>query len=789
MQRFNIADTNQQPDSELGVKEILYLLRRHLPLISITTIFVIVVAMLYTLIQIPTYNASSMVVVEERNQTGAMFDFGGETNLSLINTMNNEMELLKSRTLSEEVVNDLWNSEHRNNMYLFETRIYKPEGLRKPLRGIWNSIFNRNLKEKFYHENTLIPQTLLSEASGIIRDNINLINERNTNVLRITMESNDPQESALLANTVAKLYQQRDMEWSTGEVVNLRSFLQNQLTKVEADLQIVEDSLRRFQEQEQIFELEGNAKQLMDQLGDVETKYRSILAEINIIRERMRFIDSRLSEEEKNLKEQLLNSIDARLTALRTEIAQTEANLVRNESTYGVNHEAVLSLQSKLNRLKAELEEQTNQLIESGTSVTDPIQYRQALMDTSLYLESRLANYQSQAREYRKIVDQYTRELNTLPAKSVQFAQLERDRSVLAETYSLIRQKLEEARITEASQLGKVRIIDPAIPPLSKTSPSTMLNLFFGLIVGVGIGALAAFLIEQTDNTLKNTSDIERRGLNVIGIIPDITKAKGTYGRRQKRKLKRVKEQEYKMGTINVTNDIKRRIITKEDPRSPIAEAYRSLRTSLTYASVDSELKSLIVTSAGPGEGKTTTITNLAITFANIGKRTLLIDADLRRPVVHKIFNFNIEPGLTHYLTGFPRNIHPLVKQTEIKNLQVITAGATPPDPSVLLSSQRMHEFIKNIEIGWDIILFDAPPAVAVTDASLLAKDINQFILVVKSGVTDKLAFDRTIQMLSGADAPITGVVMNAVSPRTSYESYHYYNEYYNYYSSDDNKS
>ena len=789
MPRFNIADTNQQPDSELGVKEILYLLRRHLPLISITTIFVVVVAMLYTLIQIPTYNASSMVVVEERNQTGAMFDFGGETNLSLINTMNNEMELLKSRTLSEEVVNDLWNSEHRNNMYLFETKIYQPEGLRKPLRGIWNSIFNRNLKERFYPENTLIPQTLLSEASGIIRDNINLINERNTNVLRITMESNDPQESALLANTVAKLYQQRDMEWSTGEVVNLRSFLQNQLTKVEADLKIVEDSLRRFQEQEQIFELEGNAKQLMDQLGDVETRYRSILAEINIIKERMRFIDSRLSEEEKNLKEQLLNSIDARLTALRTEIAQTEANLVRNESTYGVNHEAVLSLQSKLNRLKAELEEQTNQLIESGTSVTDPIQYRQALMDTSLYLESRLANYQSQAREYKKIVDQYTRELNTLPAKSVQFAQLERDRSVLAETYSLIRQKLEEARITEASQLGKVRIIDPAIPPLSRTSPSTMLNLFFGLIVGVGIGALAAFLIEQTDNTLKNTSDIERRGINVIGIIPDITKAKGTYGRRRKRKLKQNKDQEYKMGTINVANDIKRRIITKEDPRSPIAEAYRSLRTSLTYASVDSELKSLIVTSAGPGEGKTTTITNLAITFANIGKRTLLIDADLRRPVVHKIFNFNIEPGLTHYLTGFPRNIHPLVKQTEIKNLQVITAGATPPDPSVLLSSQRMHEFIKNIEIGWDIILFDAPPAVAVTDASLLAKDINQFILVVKSGVTDKLAFDRTIQMLSGADAPITGVVMNAVSPRTSYESYHYYNEYYNYYSSDDNKS
>jgi capsular exopolysaccharide synthesis family protein len=225
--------------------------------------------------------------------------------------------------------------------------------------------------------------------------------------------------------------------------------------------------------------------------------------------------------------------------------------------------------------------------------------------------------------------------------------------------------------------------------------------------------------------------------------------------------------------------------MTKEDPRSPISEAYRSLRTSLTYASVNNDLKSLIVTSPGPGEGKTTTITNLAITFANIGKRTLLVDADLRRPMIHNIFNFKIEPGLTHYLTGFPRNIHPLVKQTEIKNLQVVTAGAMPPDPSVLLSSQRMHEFIKNVEIGWDIILFDAPPAVAVTDASLFAKDISHFILVVKAGGTDRAAFDRALQMLQGADAPITGVVMNAVSQRTSSESFHYYTEYYHYYGPD----
>jgi uncharacterized protein involved in exopolysaccharide biosynthesis len=195
-----------------------------------------------------------------------------------------------------------------------------------------------------------ISDSLLLKAATTIRTDMSVTNERNSNVLKISMTSNDPDESSLLANTVARLYQQRDMEWSAGEIINLRRFLQNQANQVEAELHIVEDSLRQFQEREQIFELEGNAKQLLEQLGQIDTKYRSALAEINIIRERRRYVDSKLSQEEKTLKVQLLNSIDTRLFALRTEIAQTEANLMRNASTYGEDHEAVLSLRRKLTR-------------------------------------------------------------------------------------------------------------------------------------------------------------------------------------------------------------------------------------------------------------------------------------------------------------------------------------------------------------------------------------------------------------------------------------------------------
>ena len=830
MSNFKISDSHSphSDNSDLSLKEILFLIRRHFALITTIASTIFLLTILYTLSKVPTYSSSTMIVIEDQDQTSSMFDFDLGSNLNLISTMNSEVQLLTSRTLSEEVVKDLWNSSYRNNLFLFGTRKYLPTGIRKIVHGLLNSGLDNTKNVQWLDFEIAIPDSILMPAAGAIRSNMTVTNERKTNVLIITMTSNNPDEASLLANTVAKLYQQRDMELSAGEIINLRSFLEEKLKNVELNLTAAEQSLREFQEQEQIFELEGNAQQLLNQLGSVEIKYKTILAEINIIQENRRFIDSKLSQEEKTLKRQLLNSIDTRLLALRTEIAKTEANLVRNRSTYGDDHEAVLSLERKLVRLRVDLEEQTNQLIAGGTSVANPLKYRQALIDTSLFLESRLANFQSQAEEYRKIVNQYNRDLNTLPAKSLEFAQLERDRSVLAQTYALMRKKYEEARITEASQLGKIRIIDPAVPSLGRTSPNTKVNLALGLILGLGLGALAAFFIEQIDNSIKNVSDIERMGIKILGIIPDISKSKSaTKIRNNKRKTNKTpdgqtgfisaardikrrimgitpdisksksatkirnnkrktnKTPDGQTGFISAARDIKRRIITKEDPQSPISEAYRSLRASLTYASVDNQAKTIIITSPGPGEGKTTTITNLAITFANIGKRTLLVDADLRRPVIHRIFNLNIEPGLTQYLTESNLDIDSLIKQTEIKNLHVITAGATPSDPSGLLSSEKMHKFLKNLEIGWDIILFDAPPSIAFSDVPLLAKNINQFMIVVKSGQTDKFALNRTIQMLENVNAPIAGVIMNAVSPKTSYESYYYYRNYYNYYRDD----
>jgi len=778
--QFTNQPTLPQPafeEAELSLKDIYYILRRNVKIISISTLVILFLSAIITLLTVPEYESTAMIMVDEPNQSMAVFDLGFDSEMNLLN---NEMEILKSRTLAESAVEHLWNSEQRNNLFLFGTRVYEPEGYRKLLRQIMSlGIWQQDTVEAVYGS---IPDSVKLASVRSIRGNMVVSNQRNTNILKVTFTGADPGEAALLANTVVNLYTQRDQDWTTGEILNLKDFLDVQLANTKLELTQVEDSLRSFQEREQIYEVAGSAQLLLQQLTNIEGRYYTTIAEMNIATEKQRYVREQLTEEEKSLAERLLNSMNSRLLALRQEISQDEADLVKNSSLYGENHDAVISIRAKIQRLKSNLETQTNELIAQGISTADPLRYRQTLMDTVLTLEAVKAGFESRAVEYKKLVNSYNNQLGLLPWKTLQLARLERDRSVLSQTYNLLRQKLEEAKISQASQLGKVRTIDPAIPPEGRTKPNTKMNLLMGLILGLGLGIGGALLLEYLDNTVKSVEDVERKGLTILGIIPAI--GAGKYDRKKYKRKARDNGQEYDF--INKRSEaehLQRRLITHEDPKSPVAEAYRSLRTSLMYSSAGEQIKSILVSSPGPGEGKTTTVANLAITYANLGKKTLLLDTDLRRPVLHRVLNVSRDPGITHYLSGATDDFSSLVKATEIENLYCVSAGVIPPNPSELLGSERMLSLVAKLEEEWDMILFDSPPLVAVTDATMISKEIDRIVMVVKSGGTDKRAFNRTLLALQNVEAPLGGIVMNAVTSKNSYGSYYYYYQYYHYYS------
>jgi capsular exopolysaccharide synthesis family protein len=590
-----------------------------------------------------------------------------------------------------------------------------------------------------------------------------------------------PEEAKLVVNTVAKVFQNLDQKWSGEKASNSVDFLQNLVEIQETKLREAEKKLTHFKKQERMYDLDGNAISITSQIGTIEGEIYNSNSEININQEKYTLLKSKLSKDEKTLADQLMNNINVHVIALRNEISQLEAQLIQNIAQYGETHGAVKELKAKMEAQKVQLNSKVNELTKQGIIVQDPLQARFDIVSELITLDSEITGLKLKQVESKSLLKVFESKLDALPPKQLEFSRLQRNNMVLAQNYSLLRQKLEEAKINVASQVGKVQIVDTARSP-GNSRHNNKRTILMGLVFGFAAGVALAFGFEFLDNTVKTTHDIERKNLTVLGIIPSIgddyiiKKRWWSSGRKSRSSSKSNRK-------------LKRRLITREDPRSPVSEAYRSLRTSMLYTSPDKKIKSILVSSAGPGEGKTTTVANLAITYANLGKRTILIDTDLRRPVVHKVLDLNKEPGITDYLSGNTDDFKDIIQETEIENLFVVTSGIIPPNPSELLGSDRMTELVQKLENEWDMILFDSPPLVAVTDATMVSKAIDQIVMVVKVGQTDKKAFEHTINSLRNVNAPLGGVILNAVTHKNSYGSYYYYYQYYHYYGSDKESS
>ena len=541
---------------------------------------------------------------------------------------------------------------------------------------------------------------------------------------------------------------------------HLKNFLIDQINKKEIEMAQGENELKKFQEQEKIFGLDENSNLLLQNLINAESELYNKKAEFNILAEREKYIRSQLTDEEEKLSESVTNNINERLYAIKNEIAIKEAELISAISQQGDGHPVVKDLNIKLKKLKSSLESETRTLISQGISVADPIKYRQNLMDSLISINALSATIETQINELHNLVKEYELDLELMPEKYLKFSRLTRDLNVDSETYSLMRQKLEEAKINEASQIGKVRVIDTAIPILKKVKPNKRIILILGLLVGLSIAVLIIFTIEYFDYTVKSIDELDSRKLSILTIVPAI----GNHNSDGKK----TKKYQTKLGSAE---KIQRRLITQEDPKSPVSESYRTLRTSLMYSGhkKKGDGNILLISSPGPGEGKTTTIVNLAITYANLGMKTILIDTDLRKPVVHKIFSLNRDIGITSYVSGIENEYRNIINKTEVENLDVIASGVIPPNPSEMLASVQMKDLLVNLKKEYDIILMDSPPLLAVTDTMVCMKNANQFVLVVRSGKTEKGGLDRSLDMLEIASAPMAGVVMNAVDESTSY--------------------
>ena len=771
---INLRDKNQEliSDGEIDIKEIWRIIRSYRKAIALIFSIVLLFTVYFTLTTEPVYQSTTLVMIKESGSDAGsfVFDFGMSNSKQ---RLQNETEVLNSYYLHDQVVQSLIEDRSADRLALFGTRYIRTRYRLVDYFFEWigkgtNTAIHPN--ELTYNQRIQIVQSLRSQSR--------IYPVREADVLKIAVNSSDSSDAVFLANRISKVYQNLDLAGGQGEMHFVLTFLDSQIIKYENRLGVVEDQLEQFQSDFQIYSLDGAAGLLLKDLTDYESVYHTNVAELEVAQERVKYLKSQLSNSEQALMAEITNTNNPMIVALRGKIAELEAQKVQQMVDEGWNEQSLQSrdFNRRISEMKIKLTSITESLILSGWSEEDPFAASQEIFNKIVEQEVEVHAARSRAEEYHKLVDQMSGRLVNLPAQTLQYARLERELKLNENLYLTMKQKYEESRITEAGQLGKVRILDPALIAY-KIKPNKRTNLLLGLFLGLGFGIGYAVLREFLDNTIKAVEQLERKGLTVLGIIPDMHHQTGGH-------IKAQAINPSKGGT-----DFRRRLITYEDPKSPVSESYRSLRTNISYASADKKIKSLLVSSPQPGEGKSTTVANLAIAFAQLRKRTLLIDADLRKPVQHNVFDHPRGPGLSEYLVGELQDFSTIVRKTKVENLFLVTAGELPPNPSELLGSNRMSELVDKLEKEWDMILFDSPPIVAVTDSSMVSAEIDSMVMVIKAGQTDRSAVDRALDTISNVKSPLIGAILNGANPETLAGKYSYYYSYYNYYYSSEGTS
>ncbi|MBU1747098.1 MAG: polysaccharide biosynthesis tyrosine autokinase [Chloroflexi bacterium] len=346
------------------------------------------------------------------------------------------------------------------------------------------------------------------------------------------------------------------------------------------------------------------------------------------------------------------------------------------------------------------------------------------------------------------------------PNTAAEETELGRLQTALAQyrsNYATLLSNYEAIRLAEAQAMDSVIVFQEATVPGDPVLSNTKVNVLLAAAVGAALAIGIAFLVEYLDDTLKSPQDVSR----VLGLT-----TLGTVARMRTKKRNGRSEDE---------------LVTTATPRSPVSEAFRTLRTNIQFSSVDKPIRRLLVTSAGPSDGKSITAINLAIVMAQSGQSVILIDTDLRRPVLHKALSLSNDKGITNRLLADPAgDLDGCLLPTGVENLRLLASGPLPPNPSELLGSQRMHKLIEQLEQQADVLIFDSPPVLAVTDAAVLAGQMDGVVLVIAAGGTREDMARRVLAELTQVGAPILGVVLNKVPVgRGGGYGYYYYRHYY----------
>jgi len=569
-------------------------------------------------------------------------------------------------------------------------------------------------------------------------DSLSVSPVRRSNLVEVSFYSEDAALAARVANQLSADYIDQNLQVKWDETIKASEWLQGQLVGLKGKLEKSEDTLQAYAQANSILFVEEKKNLVNERLAQLQEQYTKTQAE-RFQKEALYGLvqAGKVQDLPGFLSNRLIQDLAVRLSELERDYSQLTA-------TVKPDYPKAVALEKQIDTLQASLDRQKKALAQN---IVD--EYRSAMANE---------RYLTQALEQQK------KEVNDIAEKSIQYNILKREVDTSKQLYDGLLQRLKEAQVSAGLKASNIRIVDAAEVPKRPVKPRVLLNLALGMVLGLGLGVGLAFFQEYLDDTLKTPDEVETLvRLPALGVIP-LFSPDGTS-----------KTSEGKLVSIGHHGHEARPPRIQTDPA--VLEAFRSLRTSILL-SANPVAKIILITSALPGEGKTTMAVNLAAMLASLGSRVVIVDSDMRRPACHRATGVENKPGFVQCLTGhvdLPEGILPV---PGVQNLSVVPCGPIPPNPAELLSSPLAAGLLGRLRGEFEYVILDSPPLLSVADARTLSTLSDAVVLVVRAYETPYDAVRRARSLLYDAGARILGVALNDVNVRKGGYGYGYYYRY-----------
>jgi polysaccharide biosynthesis transport protein len=569
----------------------------------------------------------------------------------------------------------------------------------------------------------------------------------NTHIIKVNFRSPDKDLTATVVNALMNTYSENNFKSRFDSTMQASDWLSKQLVDLQMKVETSQEKLVRYQKEHEILGIDDKQNITTEKLDELNKALTAAESERMSKESVYRLVEAGDADAIASAAgTDMASSVSqpaSLLEGLRTKQADLKIQAAELSTQFGPAYPKVAQLDSQLKEIDA-------QILSERKKVAAKIrgEYMTALQRENMLHDA---------------LERQKQEANKLNESAIQYSILKRDLDSYRQLYEGLMEKMKEAGVSAGLKSNNFRIVDVARVPTAPVEPNVPRNLAFGLVLGLTSGVGLAFLLEGLDNTVRTTEQAQMiSGLPPLGMIPH-----GSRTMRESAKTKRL---------VIASSKESVELITQVRPQSQMAESYRALRTSLLLSNLGAPPKIIMVTSALPQEGKTTTSINCAVVLAQKGIRVLLIDADLRRPSIHKTLGMGPRSGLSNVLTGSATLQQAITRSPILPNLSILPAGTPPPNPAELLASSNMRDVLNRLREEYDHVVVDTPPTLSVTDAVVLSPRADAIVLVIRSGQTTKQALRRSRDVLMQVNAKVSGVLLNAVD--LSSPDYYYYYEY-----------